>query len=215
MLTRDQDFTVEEEHGILRCKPKNPNATSTFKVLQLAVQKMIPQLPNAPDIDIDINGVIGPSIALGVQIIAQRLAEGPHQGLAGLIGLQPEEAIPSIAENAMEIAGYIDQVNGADPTAVVAPKQPEPIDPLAQLKGIFTPKRIVAGLGTLLGLGALVCFGFAADRRSLGLADRSSMLPPSDGTDEFDEDAYGGHEDDIDTDNAIDVESTEVTSHAA
>lgn len=226
-LVPGQDFTVETKHGIIRCLPKTAAAASAFKVIQLALAKLLPQLPDAPAVDIEIDGVIGPSVTLAVQVIAQRLASGKHQGLAQLSGLQPEQAVPAVAEYAMEVAGYIEQVIGADPTALVNPQMfGEPIDPMAQLKGLFTGKRVAAAAATLLGIGALALVGVTTHRRALGVADRSTMLPPSDGTDEFDEDGDDGSDtfdytspehdvSEIDVSNAIDVEATEVASSAA
>lgn len=189
-------------------------------MLQLAVTKLIAQFPDAPPVDIEIDGVIGPTLTLGVQAIAHRLSSGGHHDLAGAIPSQPEEGIPAVAERAMEIAGYLEHVLKADPTAVVAPKVlGEPIDPLAQLKALFTGKRIAAIAGTLLGIAAFVGLGAVVQRRTLGTIDRSNMLPPSDGTDEFEEDeddGHGAHDmSDVDTGSAIDAQAVEVTSHAA
>ncbi len=194
-------------------------------MLQLSIAKLLPHIPDAPAVDIEPDGIIGPSITLAVQVIAQRLANGPHQGLVPFAALQPEEAIPAVAENAMEIAGYLDAVLTKDPTALVAPRQPEPEDPIQMLKGLFTPKRIVAAVGTIAGLGAFALVGAAIDRRSLGLVDRTPQLPPSDGTDEFENDEHDEAEvdeveepattHDIDTDNVIDAEAVEVPDHAA
>lgn len=225
MFVPEQDFTVETAYGIPRCLPKNPNASSAFKVLQVAVQRIVPQLPDAPDVDIEIDGIIGPSITLVVQVVAQRLASGKHQGLSQLAGMQPEEAVPMVASHAMEIAGYLDDVLQKDPTALINPSTPlaESMDPMAMIKSLFTGKRIAAVAGSLLGVAALVGLGAMVQRRTLGTVDRSGHLPPSDGTDEFDEDAYDGHESpddghdmsDVDTENAIDAQAVEVPSHAA
>jgi hypothetical protein len=223
VLIRDQDFICDDASGILRCQPKTVAATSAFKVLQLQLSKLLPQLPEAGEIEIDVNGVIGPSTALGVQILATRLAEGSHKELAQLAIGQPEDAIPRIAESALEIVGYVDDVMTKDPTAIAMPRPAQELtfDPLAMLRSIFTPKRIAAGVGALVGLGALVMAGTAAQRRVLGLLDRSSFLPPSDGSDEFDDDAHGSHDDQggdepdnaiddgIDREGAIDVEAVE------
>lgn len=215
MLARDQDFVVETKHGIIRCHPKTPAASSAFKVLQIAVSRLLQQVPDAPDVAIDVDGVIGPSVTLAVQVIAQRMSNGKHQGLAELGGLQPEQAVPAVAERAMEIAGYLQQVVEAEPAALINPQPVELADPFAALKGMFTGKRIAAIAGTLLGVAAFIGLGAMVQRRTLGLSDRSSMLPPSDGTDDFDEDAYESSHTDIDTDGAIDVEAVEVPSHAA
>jgi hypothetical protein len=190
MLTRDKDFAIDNEHGIIRCKPKTAEAASAFKVLQLAVQKLLPQVPDAPPVEIEVNGVIGPSLVLAVQVIAARLAEGKHPELAHVAIAQPEEAIPTIAESAMEITGYMERALTENPSAIIAPapKVEVPPHPLDGLREIFTVKRVLAGTATLLGLGALVVLGSMARRRGLGLVDRSSLLPPSDGTDEFEED---------------------------
>jgi len=219
-LAVDQDFHVTNEHGILRAHPKNLGATSAFKTLQITVRRAIEQIPEAPAVVLEVDGVIGPSLALAVQVIAQRLASGKHHGLAQLGCLQPEDAIPTIAQNAMEIAGYVSNVLEADPTALINPQTiARPPDPMEQLKGLFTPKRIAAALGAIAGLGTLVCFGVAADRRSLGIADRSYLLPPSDGSDEFDEDELedDGAEDDGDdgAEGVIDAQAVETSSQAA
>lgn len=219
-LAADQDFALTTEHGIIRARPKNPNATSAFKVLQVTVSRAVEQLPDAPAVSIEVDGVIGPTIALAVQVIAQRLASTKHQGLTQLGGLQPEEAIPTIAGHAMEVAGYIDTVMREDPTALVNPQViPEPPDPIAQLKALFTPRRIAAALGTIVGLAGFAFAAAATDRRGLGLADRSHMLPPSDGTDEFEDEGHGEDDEDpmsdVDTEGAIDVEAVEVPSRAA
>lgn len=217
MLTRDKDFTVEAEYGIIRCKPKTPEAASAFKVLQLSVQKLLPQVPDAPPVEIEVNGVVGPSLVLAVQVIASRLAEGTHPELAQIAIAQPEEAIPRIAEGAMEITGYFEHALAENPTAIIAPApkveaQPHPLDGLRE---IFTVKRLLAGTATLLGLGALVVIGTMAHKRGLGLVDRSGILPPSDGSDDFEED--DGH-DDGGPDDYIDAEYKEMvteTVHSA
>jgi hypothetical protein len=189
VFTNGQDFDCEEVFGIPRCKPKTIEATSAFKVLQLQLAKLLPQLPDAAHVDVDINGVIGPSTALGVQLIAKRLAEGSHKELAQISIAQPEQAIPAIAERALEIVGYVNAIMEQDPTALAMPQplQAPEFDPLSMLRSIFTPKRIAAGVGTLVGLGALIFAGSAAHRRALGTVDRSRFLPPSDGSDDFDE----------------------------
>jgi hypothetical protein len=215
MFVRDQDFVCETKHGIVRCIAKSIPAISAFKVLQMQLARLLPQLPEAPSIDIDVNGIIGPSTALGVQVLGARLAQGSHQGLAEIIAAQPEQAIPDIAARALEITGYIDSVIEKDPHAISAPglSQTPPVDPITQLRSIFSIKRVAAATVTLLGLGAMVWVGSAAHRRALGLVDRSSFLPRSDGTDEFEEsDDDGTPDDGIDRDGAIDVEAVE---HAA
>ncbi len=227
MLVRDQDFAVEKKRGIIRCTPKNADASSAFKVLQLAMQKLLPQLPDPPAVVIEVDGVVGPSLTLATQVVAQRLTDGVHKGLAELCGLQPEEAIPQIATFCMEITGYIEKVLDVDPTALIAPKsQPmgEPIDPMATLKNLFTTKRIAAVAGTFVGIAVFVGLGAMMQRRSMGTADRSSTLPPSDGTDEFEEEAEEeattyttAYEPApfVPTGRVIDAEATEVTSRAA
>lgn len=221
-LAAAEDFTIDTEHGIIRCRPKTPGAASAFKVLQVTVTRALEQLPDAPAVSIDIDGVIGPSLTLAVQVIAQRLAAGKHQGLAQLGGLQPEEAVPAVATHAMEIAGYLDGVMQGDPTALVNPQTqlPEGFDLIGQLKSLFTGKRIAAMAGTLLGAAVFIGLGASIQRRGLGMLDRSGLLPPSDGTDEFDD---PGHDDDddggpmagVDTENAIDAEAVEVPPRAA
>lgn len=217
MFTRDQDFVCEERYGIVRCLPKSVEATSAFKVLQLQLSKVLPQLPDAPPITIEVDGIIGPTVALGVQAIAARLAQGRHPELAQLAIAQPEEAIPAIASRALEITGYVESVLAGDPTAVITPKPPveEDVDPLSMLRAVFTPKRIGAGVGVILGVGALIWAGAAARRRGLGMVDRSSLLPPSDGSDDFEEiDEETDASDGINREGAIDVQSVEVSTAA-
>lgn len=190
MFSLGQDFVVESQHGIIRCVAKSPQAASAFKVLQIALAKLLPQLPEPPPVEISVDGVIGPSTTLAVQVVIQRLCEGSHQELAPIALAQPEEAIPAVAASAMEIAGYLDRVLGDDPSAILAPKpivEPE-IDPVAVLRQIFTGKRIAALGATVLGLGGLALVAGASDRRALGYMDRAGFLPESDGTDEFEED---------------------------
>lgn len=211
MLTAGKDFVVENEHGIIRCKPKTPECTSAFKVLQLAAQKFLPQVPDAPPVAIEIDGVIGPSVVLAVQAIAQRLAQGKHPELAQIAVAQPEDAIPAVASMAFEISGYIDRALQDNPTAIVSPPPTAeaPKHPLDGLREIFTLKRVLAGTATLLGIGAIVVLGAMANRRGLGVVDRSSFLPPSDGSDEFEDDVHDDDDHEAPT-NYIDTTATEV-----
>lgn len=198
MFTADQHFTIEVKHGITRCLPKSNEVASAFKTLQFVCQKLAPHVPGAGSASISLDGMIGPSTTLVVQMIAMRFCEGKHQALAPLVSMQPEEAIPFVAANAMEIAGYIDQVVTGDPMALVAPQPIEerPPDPVEMLKGVLTPSRIVAAGVGLLGIAGLAIAAAMSDRRSLGTMDRSHLLPESDGSDEFDEDAYEADDDD-------------------
>lgn len=215
MFVRDQDFIVDDKHGIIRCLPKTAEAASAYKVLQLQLVRLVPHLPEAPAVTIAVDGIIGPSATLVVQMIALRLCDGAHRGLAQLALAQPEQAIPLVAENAMEIAGYIDQVMTADPTAIIAPKpveQPE-LDPIAMLKQFLTKKRIAAAGATVFGLGSLMLVAGASDRRALGHVDRSRFLPASDGTDDFEEDDEA--DDDEDDDEEAENEPKDEQSSAA
>ncbi len=205
MLAPGKDFDVEDEHGILRCVPKSPEAQNAFRVLQLQLQKIVPHLPEAPPVPINVDGVIGPGTTLVVQMVAGRLAEGSHPELAALACAQPEEAIPGVAAGAMELAGFLDRALEKDPTAVVAPKPPpEPPQPgpLDILKSIFTKRRLVAAGATLCGIGGLLLVARASDRRALGHVDRSAMLPYSDGSDEFDDE---GDVDEIEPEPEVEV----------
>jgi hypothetical protein len=189
MLTRDQDFEVYGQ-GFLRCRPKNPAAASAFKALQITVQRLVPQLPDAPAYEITIDGEIGPALVLAVQLLLRRLGESGHQDLAPLAVAQPEEAIPATAAMSLEIAGYLDAVLAREPTALLAPKR-EPLtgpDPIQLIKSLLTPKRIAASVGVLAGITGLALAAHATDRRALGVVDRSGLLPPSDGSDDFGED---------------------------
>jgi hypothetical protein len=190
MFVRDQDFVVDEQFGFIRCRGKTPQATSAFKVLQLQAQKLASHLPDGPAVEITADGVIGPSTALVVQMIALRVAEAGHGDLVEIGAAQPEEAIPAIAASAMEIAGYFERVLTTNPTAIIAPSPPEEpaFDPVQMLKQLFTGKRVAAIGGILLGLGSIAAIAGVSDRRALGRVDRSNLLPESDGTDEFDDD---------------------------
>lgn len=220
MFVRDQDFVCDDTHGIIRCLPKTAEAASAYKVLQLQLMRLVPHLPEAPAVTIAVDGIIGPSAVLALQMIALRLCDGAHQELAQLALAQPEQSIPLVAENAMEIAGYIDQVMSTDPTAIIAPKQIEPpeLDPVAMLKQIFTKKRVAASVAMLGGLGGLALVAGASDRRALGHVDRSRFLPVSDGSDEFEDDDESdeGDEDDEsnDEDTAAD-DDDDAQPHAA
>lgn len=199
MLTRDQDFEVYgQAAGILRCRPKNPAATSAFKTLQIAIGRVAPQIPDAPPVEIVVDGEIGPSLTLLVQLVLQRFGEGGHDQLAPLATAQPEEAIPATAAYSLEIAGYVEAVLAKEPTALIAPKRPQLTgpDPIQLLKGLFTPKRIAASLGVVAGITGLALAAHASDKRALGVVDRGKFLPPSDGSDDFDDgDDDGGDED--------------------
>lgn len=197
MFTRDQDFEVYGQ-GILRCRPKNPAATSAFKALQIAIGRIASQVPDAPPIEIAVDGEIGPGLTLIVQLILQRLAEGGHDKLAPLATAQPEEAIPATAAMSLEIAGYIEAVLAQEPTAIMAPKRPQLTgpDPIQLLKGLFTPKRIAASLGVVAGITGLALAAHASDKRALGVVDRGKFLPPSDGSDDFDDGDDDGEEND-------------------
>lgn len=221
MFVHGQDFVCDDTNGILRCVPKSLTAISACKVLQMQLVKLAAQLPEPPPVAIDVNGTIGPTTALTLQMIASRLCLGAHQELAELAGAQPEQSIPYITTHALELAGYFDRLTESDPTALLTPQpmQGPVFDPIAVFKSIFTVKRVVAGTATLLGLGAIALIANAADKRTGGLIDRSGWLPPSDGSDDFEEEIEDEVEDDsedeIDRAGAIDAESVEVESHAA
>jgi len=183
-----QHYTIEQKMGIMRCIPKTPDATSAYKTLQLVVARLVKQVAGAPPIEVSIDGTIGPSCVLAVQVVAGRLAEGKHQGLQQLATAQPEEAIPYVAQNAMEIAGYFDRATSEDPHALVAPRQlaePPPPDPIETLKGLLTAPKIAAAGAALVGLTGIAILASASDKRAGGRMDRSHMLPESDGTDEL------------------------------
>src|SRR5262245_33037726 len=124
MFQAGKDFLVEDDYGIIRCLPQTDEARAAFKVLQMRLGKLVAQLPDAPKAEIPIDGVIGPSATLAMQLIALRLAEGSHQDLAAFAIAQPEEAIPMCAASAMEMAGYLDSVMEQDPHALAAPTEP-------------------------------------------------------------------------------------------
>lgn len=196
MLIKDQHFAIEETAGLIRCVPLTPEATSAYKTLQLLLMKLVEQVPSAPRGMVTLDGTVGPTTALVVQVIAARLAEGSYSELSELATAQPEEVIPYIGHNAMEIAGVFDMIVAKDPTALVAPRTlaaaAEPVDPVQMLKGLLTGPRIAAASAALLGVTGLAVAAYVSDRRGSGVADRSSMLPESDGTDDFDEDADEG-----------------------
>jgi hypothetical protein len=192
MLTQDQHFTIETKAGFPRCVPKSPEAASAYKTLQLLLVRLVKQLPNAPKMMLSIDGVIGPSTVLAVQLIATRLAEGKYPTMVDIASAQPEEAIPFVAVNAMEIADAFDQAVSADRTALLSPQQLEEAqpDPVAMLKGFLTiPKIAAVGFG-LLGLTGIALAARTSDKRSAGLVDRSRFLPESDGTDDFDDEGH-------------------------
>lgn len=192
MLEPGKDFTIDEEHGIIRCVPSTDEARATFKVLQLRLQKLVGQLPDAPQVTINIDGVIGPAATLVAQAIVLRMSEGAHQEFMAFAVAQPETAIPLCGAMAMELSGYLDQVMTDDPHALASPTPPpEPqLDILGMIKGYFTKKRTIAAGAALCGLGGLALVARASQRRALGVIDRSGMLPPSDGTDAMDDDDY-------------------------
>jgi len=205
MFTLGHDFVCETGHGIIRCIPRTPEAASAFKVLQLQLVRLVPQLPEPPDVTIEADGIIGPSMTLAMQMILGRIVQSfPHETLLSLALAPPEEAIPTIASLAMEISGVIDQVITSDPNAIASPTSPQhqDEDPIDLLKRVLTKKRILAGSATLLGLGGLGLVASASSRRALGLVDRSRFLPPSDGSNEEDED------EDEDDDDGEDEENT-------
>lgn len=213
MLEAGKDFDVEDEYGIIRCVAKTDEARSAFKVLQLRLVKLLPQLPNPPAVTLNVNGIIGPSATLVCQAIALRLLEGHHRELADYALAQPEVAIPMTASHAMELAGYLDEVMAKDPHAIVAPlAPPEPkLDPMQMVKDYFTKKRIIATSAMLCGLGGLAAVAVASQHRALGMIDRSAMLPPSDGSDNFDDDDDETEYDDQDDQEGQDLQQ----DHAA
>jgi hypothetical protein len=214
MLTQDQHFTIEIKAGFPRCVPKSPEAASAYKTLQLLLVRLVKQLPNAPKMMISIDGVIGPSTVLAVQLIATRLAEGKYPAMVDIASAQPEEAIPFVAVNAMEIADAFDQAMNADKTALLSPQPLEEAqpDPMAMLKGLLTiPKIAAVGFG-LLGLTSIALVARTSDRRGAGLVDRSRFLPESDGTDDFDDE---GHDDEGDDESAEPEAPADESAHAA
>lgn len=198
MFVQGQDFTCDAANGIIRCTPKQTTASSAFKTLQIIIQRLLPQIPGASGVEVPVDGVIGPTTVLAVQMVAARLAQGKYPGLVPLASAQPEEAIPFVASHALEIAGNLDQIATEDPKALILAEPEMPPDPISSLKSVLTGKRIAAAGATLMGFIGLGILASSSSRRALGTADRSNMLPPSDGTDQFDEDAYEheAHEDD-------------------
>jgi hypothetical protein len=217
MLIQDQDFAVETKAGFPRCLPKTPNATSAYKTLQLLLIKLVAQIPG-PKPTVAVDGAIGPSTVLAVQLIAGRFAEGKHPALVELASAQPEEAIPYVAQNAMEIADLFGQIAATDQTALASPQSLEaaqPQDPIEMLKGFATVPRIAALSFGLLGLTGLALAAHAGDKRGAGLVDRSRFLPESDGSDEFDD----GSDDDGEGDEQEEEQGTsqeaDESAHAA
>ena len=187
MFVRDQDFVCEDKQGILRCLPKTPEATSAFKTLQITAQRLGAQLPGTPEIHID--GTLGPSSVLAVQLLATRLGTR-YPAFLDFAGAQPEQAIPYAAAHALELAGALDEITTADPQALM-PIDLAPVaeaDPMASLKSLLTGERIAAVGVSLLGLVGLGYVAHASDQRALGTVDRSQFLPESDGSNEFDDD---------------------------
>jgi hypothetical protein len=206
MFTRDQDFACELRSGIVLCVGLTPEVASTYKVLQLQIKRLLPQIPGPPKVEIIVDGIIGPSAALGLQMIVARISQGQPgvlRELGALIYAPAEQTIIGIAQHADMLTGYIDQILVRDPDAVRSPPQaipPQPEDPIAFAKRVFTKKRLIASGVTLAGLAGLAAVASASDSRALGRVDRSGFLPESDGTDEMDD----GGDDDGD-DNIIDV----------
>ena len=205
MLTRDQDFVCDTSKGIVLCSPLTPEAESAYKVLQLALARLVAQIPGVRT-KIDVDGVIGPTVALATQMVFTRMSQGHPEvarELGALIYAPAEQAILGVAEHADALAGYIDKIITDDPNAVRSPKPPPapaPEDPVKFLKRIFTKKRLLAGAATLAGFAGLAVVATASSARALGRVDRSGFLPASDGTDETDDDDEddGGYEDVID-----------------
>ena len=167
--------------------------------------RAVAQLPDASDVSLAIDGVIGPSTVLGTKRVLQRLAESYPQILTDLgsfILAPPEESIAMLSETAVEMSSVLDRALSANPTAITTPTPPPEAPPQETLgtilKRTFTPQRVLAGIGALAGLGALAYIARAADYRTLGMIDRTSMLTPSDGSDEMDE-YEDDHEDDEQT----------------
>jgi hypothetical protein len=195
MFTRDQDFACELRSGIVLCTALTPEVVSTYKVLQLQLSRLLPQIPGPPKTAIVIDGIIGPSVALGLQMIVARIAQGYPgvlRDLGALIYAPAEQTIIGIAQHADMLTGYIDQILARDSNAVRSPPpltQPQPEDPIAFAKRVFTKKRLIASGVTIAGLAGLAVVAGASDSRVLGRVDRSGFLPESDGTDEMDDDA--------------------------
>jgi hypothetical protein len=106
----------------------------------------------------------------------------------------------------MEIAGVFEQILQQDPRALLAPStglEEAPFDPMQMLKGMLTAPRIAAVGVAALGLTGLALVASASDRRSSGIADRSSMLPESDGTDDYEEEEEDDDGDDGDADEVV------------
>jgi hypothetical protein len=218
VLAQDQFKVETSEAGIIRCVPQTAEATSAYKTLQLLLLKLVDQVPGAPRAMFAIDGVIGPSTALAVQVVAGRLAE-TYQELTELASAQPEEAIPYIGQSAMEIADVFEKIMERDTHALVQPPQlgaaAESVDPVQMLKGLLTAPRLAAAGVALAGISGLAIAAYASDRRMSGLADRSSFLPESDGTDQFDEDAYDGGDEDEQNEADNSHETPDENAHAA
>lgn len=202
MFARDQDFECDTSAGIVLCVGLKPEVTSTFKVLQLQLSRLLPQLPNPPKVAVIVDGVIGPSVALSLQMVIARIARG-YPGvlhdLRVLVYAPAEQMILEIARHADLLTSYINQILTHDPNAVRSPPplaEPKPEDPVAFAKRIFTTKRLIASGVALAGLAGLTAVASASDSRALGRIDRSSFLPESDGTDE-DDDADEDDEPDV------------------
>lgn len=189
MFVRDRDFRCEtSEDGIVRCTPMQDGATQTYKMLQVVLAKLLPQVPDAPPLSVEPDGTIGPTTVFAVQIVATRLATTPHQELAPLATMQPEEAIPLVAERASDVAGYL---AGLDPAVLAtAPALGEP-PPLPKSESPFTISRVAMASAALLGLVGIGLFARASSLRGAGTVDRSDLLPLSDGSDQFDDEGHG------------------------
>ncbi len=207
MFTLNQDFECDTSAGIVLCVGLKPEVTSTFKVLQLQLSRLLPQLPNPPKIDVIVDGVIGPSVALSLQMVVARIARG-YPGilhdLGALVYAPAEQMIIEIARCSDLLTSYINQIITHDPNAVRSPPplaEPKAEDPIALAKRVFTPKRLIAGSVALASLAGLTAVASASDSRVLGRADRSHLLPASDGTDDdssYDDDDGGdGDEPDV------------------
>jgi len=203
MFTHDQDFVCEMKAGIVLCTARTPEAASTYKVLQLQLMRLLPQLPRPPSVTPAVDGIIGPSTALGLQMIIARIAQGyPSvlRELGALIYAPAEQTIVGIAQHADALTGYIDQILVQDPNAIRSPPPivpPQPEDPLVFAKRVFTKKRLIASGVTIAGLAGLAAVATASNSRVLGRVDRSGFLPPSDGTDEMEDDDDDDSDDDI------------------
>ena len=205
MFVRDRDFVCESTDGLIRCLPKVPIVASAYKVLQLQLVRLLPQLPEPPDIEIAIDGIIGPSTVLATQMILTRLGQTHPQiwnELGDFITAPPERSIEWLATIADQLTGYLDAAVAANPSALVQPNPPRPPadeEPLDWVKRVFTKSRVLAGGATLLGFGSLLLISGAIDRRALGVTDRSHFLPASDGTDSDGDDGdFDGSDDDGD-----------------